>query len=309
MTIRNFLFHRVSEDQDSMWPPMTPRLFESIVAKLSKNYFVVPLESFLKDTKMFKTKREIATILFDDGYKDNIEIAAPILKKYNCPASFYVVTDCINKNIPTWTYILDNIFANTSTTHLSLEYDFAPDHLKSIPLKMSGRGNELVKQIKPWLKNLSNTKRLVVLQSIEEQCNDVPTPSGKMMNWNDINELATEGFIIGSHSHTHPMLASLEDNGEIESELKISGQIIQENIGSFPDTISYPIGSYDSRVMEIAQKQGYKYGLAVEQRFYNYDKDSLFCIPRVELYEESKWKTSLRMNGLYSVLKRYVGRK
>ncbi|MBS1573222.1 MAG: polysaccharide deacetylase family protein [Bacteroidetes bacterium] len=308
MMIRNFLFHRVSEEQDSMWPPMTPRLFESIVAKLSKNYYVVPLENFLKEPAAFKSKGKIATILFDDGYKDNIEIAAPILKKYNCPASFYIVTDCINRNIPTWTYILDNIFANTSTTHLLLEYDFVPKHLKSIPFKISGRSNEVMKQVKPWMKSLSNTKRLAVLQSIEEQCKDVSTPSGKMMDWKDIKELATAGFIIGSHSHTHPMLASLEDKCEIESELKISGQIIQENLGFFPDTISYPIGSYDRRVMQIAQEQGYRFGLAVEQKFYNYNKDNLFSIPRVELYEESKWKTALRMNGLYSVLKKYAGK-
>ena len=42
--------------------------------------------------------------MFDDGYKDNIEYAAPILRQFKCPASFYVVTDCIDRNVPTWTY-------------------------------------------------------------------------------------------------------------------------------------------------------------------------------------------------------------
>ncbi|MBK7956947.1 MAG: polysaccharide deacetylase family protein [Bacteroidetes bacterium] len=35
---------------------------------------------------------------FDDGYLDNLEYAAPILAKYKVPASFYVVTDCIDQN-------------------------------------------------------------------------------------------------------------------------------------------------------------------------------------------------------------------
>ena len=41
----------------------------------------------------------VCTIGFDDGYRDNIDHALPLLKKYGCPASFYVVTDCIDKQV------------------------------------------------------------------------------------------------------------------------------------------------------------------------------------------------------------------
>ena len=55
-------------------------------------------------------------ILFDDGYKDNLDFAAPILSRYQCPASFYVVTQCIDQNIPTWTYQVDYLFQYTRQT-------------------------------------------------------------------------------------------------------------------------------------------------------------------------------------------------
>lgn len=303
MIVRNFLFHRVSYEIDPMWPPMKPSLFSEIISHLIKNFTVVPLEHYLNDPGSFQTKKKIATVLFDDGYKDNIEVAAPILKKHKCPASFYIVTGCIDKNIPTWTYIIDHVCLKTRKQKLELGFDFVPDKFKTLQLQLNNQSNPSVKEIKPWLKKLSNPQRLLIIQSILSQCDDVSMPEKKMMNWNDIRQLDTDGFIIGSHSHTHPMLASLQNESEILDELKISAQRIQEELGKIPKTISYPIGSFDERVLSLSAKAGYKYGLAVEQRFFNIDKDDVFRIPRVELYQEPWWKVRMRMNEVYSRLK------
>lgn len=300
MVIRNFLFHRVSDETDTMWPPMKVALFEKIIDNLTKKFLVVPLENYLSDPKAFSTNKKIATVLFDDGYKDNIEFAAPVLAQYKCPASFYIVTDCIDKNIPTWTYIVDHSLASTRKTELQLDLGFVPEKFKRLGLK---NNNPVIKELKPWMKKLSNPERVKVTEEIVKQCEDVAVPK-KMMDWNDIRQLKSNGFIIGSHSHTHPMLASLQNEEEIVAELKLSTQRIEKETGVFPQTISYPIGSYDERVIRIAKEEGYKYGLAVKQQFYQTAKDDLFQIPRVELYQESWWKTKMRISGMYSRIKK-----
>ncbi len=149
------------------------------------------------------------------------------------------------------------------------------------------------------MKQLSNSDRVQVLNSILKQCNDVPSPQNKMMSWSDIRQLAAEGFHIGSHSHTHPMLAALEDEKEISSELNISFSEIKAHTGKAPVTISYPIGSFDDRVLRLAAEAGYKYGLAVEQKFYRLPADNIMAIPRVELYQEPWWKVNLRVTGIF----------
>jgi peptidoglycan/xylan/chitin deacetylase (PgdA/CDA1 family) len=309
MLIRNFLFHRVSDDVDPMWPPMKPSLFSEIISHLTEKFSVVPLEHYLDDPRSFQSNKKIATVLFDDGYKDNIEIAVPILSKHKCPASFYIVTDCIDKNIPTWTYIIDHVILKTKKLKIELVYDFVPEKFKSLQLQLNNQPNPAVKEVKPWLKQLSNSQRLLVTQSIFSQCDDVLMPENKMMNWNDIRQLDADGFIIGSHSHTHPMLASLQNESEIADELNISGQKIQQELGKFPKSISYPIGSYDERVVSLSAKAGYQYGLAVHQQFFKPGKDDVFKIPRVELYQEHWWKVQMRMNGIYSRLKNIWGKK
>jgi peptidoglycan/xylan/chitin deacetylase (PgdA/CDA1 family) len=295
MIIRNFLFHRVSDEKDELWPPMTPALFEKIIRVLTRTYKVVSLEEWLQDNNHQSAKKKLATVLFDDGYKDNIEYAAPILAKYDCPASFYIVTDCINKNIPTWTYLLDHVLQQTKISQLSIDQEGVPEEFK----KISFSDRATIRKIKPWMKKLSNVHRVQVLNSVLNQCRDVALPQNKMMSWEDIHQLAQAGFQIGSHSHTHPMLAALEDEVEIFNELNLSAEIINENLGKKPLTISYPIGSFDKRVTRLAAQAGYKWGLAVEQKFYRDEQDDKMAIPRTELYEEPWWKVSLRISGIY----------
>ena len=306
MLIRNFLFHRVSNEADPFWPPMQPFYFERIVKLLTSRYHVVPLEEYLLDPAAYsRNGKKLASVLFDDGYKDNIEYAAPILHKYNCPASFYVVTDCIDKNIPTWTYLLDFALQKTQKSKIFLDFDYVSETLKKIVCGQNAERS--VPGIKPWMKQLTNDKRVVVLNTVLEQCDDVDIPGDKMMTWEEVRQLSNQGFIIGSHSHTHPLLASLVDEKEIDDELRVSYAKIVAETGKSPLSISYPIGSFDQRVINTSVAAGYKFGLAVKQTFYKSYPEDLFQIPRVELFQESWLKTMSRILGVYSAVKKVWG--
>ena len=305
MNIRNFLFHRVSPVTDPLWPPMQPDLFEKIIRYLTGNFKVVLLEDYLRNPSQFKNGKNIATVSFDDGYLDNLEIAAPILKKYRCPASFYVVTDSIDQNLPTWTYITDHVFQQEKNK-LSLEGDHVPPAFLNMAWSSTAEGIEWAKKVKPWMKSLPNHHRQEVLNALLKQHKGNDIPRNLMMNWSQVRELDRAGFYVSSHSHTHPMLASLQDEKEILEELQLSASILEKQLGHRPLTISYPIGSFDERVIGAAKQAGYQYGLAVEQRFFRTGSDSEFAIPRVELYQEAWWKSRMRISGLYQTVKKLV---
>ena len=97
--IYNFLFHRVNPKRDALWDPMDVHLFDRCIKYISKNFDVRLAEDIYINGLKNTSRKKVATIMFDDGYKDNFEFAAPILKKYGCKASFYVVTNCIEQNI------------------------------------------------------------------------------------------------------------------------------------------------------------------------------------------------------------------
>jgi len=305
MKVRIFLFHRVSPTKDALWQPMNPHLFERIIIYCKQNYFVTTIEELaLNKVDVSKVKEPVVCIGFDDGYKDNIEYAAPILKKNDCPASFYIVTDCTTKNIPTWTFILDYAFNQTKRKNIVLDFDFLPEHFRKQVWNNEEEKLRYASAIKPYLKTQKYTEWKLIYEAVCSALNDVTIPEKMMMNWDDIRQLYSDGFQIGSHSVTHPLLGKIEENSMLKYELEGSAKKIETEIGQFPITISYPIGSYNSDVMQAAQEVGYQVGLAVNQTFYETKKDSIFAIPRVELYNENWLKTQLRLNGSLEWIKK-----
>lgn len=285
---------------------MGVELFEQCIGYISRNYRVVLFEEFVKSGEYQKYRGEkIASIMFDDGYKDNIEFAAPILKKHGVKASFYVVTDCIDHNRPTWTHTLEYRFQHTRIENLELDFHFLPNDLRvSRPANQSER-IIYVKRLKPFLKTLDHELREIVLRKIDETYNDVGIPS-LMMNWEDLKQLQAEGHYIGSHTRTHCMLGTMQHEDKILDELITSAKRIREMTGRFPESISYPVGSFNQRTKELALRAGYSIGLAVKQNVHQPQKEDLMEVSRIELYNESWWKTWLRMTNLLENIKSLI---
>jgi len=259
------------------------------------------IEDVVSDRSLLRNNKTIATIVFDDGYKDNIQYAADILNKYKVKASFYVVTDCIDQNIPTWTYLLDFLFQRTRNSEIDMGFEFLPESLLVLSLKSHEERIAYARKLKPFLKKVTHQERNEVMKEIVDAFNDVPLPR-MMMNWNDLRELYRGGFYIGSHTRSHCMLGTMDDEKEIWEELNGSGQIIKQELGYFPETISYPVGSFDQTTKRLSKEAGYKLGLAVKQKPYRPEKDDHFEIPRIELYNESWFKTRLRMANMDTAL-------
>jgi peptidoglycan/xylan/chitin deacetylase (PgdA/CDA1 family) len=302
--VRNFLFHRVNPERDKLWDPMDVKLFDKCLKYITQKYEVGLLEDLVLSGDL-KTNTSYATIVFDDGYKDNIEYAAPILDKYNCKASFYVVTDCIERNMPTWTHIIEHSFQYTEIDSIDLRLDFLPIELQVTSLPGQQARLDYIKKLKPFLKKIAHEKRNTVLNKIMEAYHDIELPE-IMMNWQDLRELKQAGHYIGSHTATHCMLGTMTDENEIRNELSRSGKLIEKSLGHFPKTISYPVGSYNDTTIRLSKETGYSIGLAVKQTVYDPGKDDIFEIPRIELYNEPWWKTRLRITNFLEKIKTFI---
>ncbi len=279
-------------------------LFEKCIKYIVNNYEVVQLEDLIGADDYYKDKK-IATLDFDDGYKDNIEYAAPILAKYNCKASFNVVTDCVEKNVLPWTQILNECFQFTNIPNLNIDFDFIPEGLKVKQLPTREDRLQYFKKISKYLMHTSHELRNIVMMRIVLTYQDVEF-SKVMMNWDDIRQLKNAGHNIGSHTTSHCMLGTMTDEDEVRKELSRSGNAIKDNLGFFPKIISYPINSYNETTIRISKEVGYEAGLAVKQDVYEPGKDSIFEMPRIELYNESWLKTKLRISNRLEDIKSLI---
>ena len=72
---------------------VTPEAFAAQMAWLASNQTVISLESAA-------TGGEGVALTFDDGYRDNLINALPILEHYGFPATVFVVSGCLGTTLP-----------------------------------------------------------------------------------------------------------------------------------------------------------------------------------------------------------------
>jgi glycosyltransferase involved in cell wall biosynthesis len=304
--VTTFLLHRVNTAQDPLWNPIHPDHFEQIIIYLKRHFEFVALKDYLLDDYKPKTQKPLCAIGFDDGYRDFLEFALPILEKYDCPSSMYIVTDCIDNDLPPWTYMLNHYFINTEKLRISLNTSNFPGHLKNTTWRTKADRLLYAKQLNPFMKSLDNTIRCVIYEEIIKEFDDVPLPHGLMLTWDEIRELKNHKCEVGSHTVSHPVLSKKLSPNELITELKGSALIIEKQTGIFPATISYPFGAYNAEVKKIAFEAGYKIGVTVNPSPYDSSRHDLLEIPRIELFDEPFIKTRLRINEIVPKLRKIL---
>lgn len=214
------------------------------------------------------------------------------------PCSMYVVTECISKDKPTWTFEIDYLFYNTRKLQIDWTTDvsFIPPEFRKTKFENNKELISFCLKFKQYIKIIPEEKREMLIQDLFNSFNDVHIPSGLMMNWEEINQIMNAGVEVGSHSVTHPPLSTLNTTS-LKKELQQSREDFFKYTSSCPRIISYPLGIYNQNVKEAAQTAGYDYGLAVNHKSFNMDTGDKFEIPRIELYNEPFWKSLLRIEG------------
>jgi len=296
--VTTFLFHRVNTLRDPLWNPMHPEHFEQILVYLKKNFEFVSLKEYLLEDLKPATNKPLCAIGFDDGYRDFLDYALPILKKYDCPSSMYVVTGCIDQDLPPWTYMLNHYFINTHKLSIQLDTKDFPGHLKVTTWRNKSERLLFARQLNPYMKSLSNRIRERIYSEIISELNDVQPPHNLMLNWDELRGLKAHRCEVGSHTVSHPVLSKKLSYDELLTELKQSALAIEKHTGEFPATISYPFGAYNDEVKKASFDAGYKIGVTVNPEPYDSSRHDMFEIPRIELFDEPFIKTKLRINKI-----------
>lgn len=85
------------------------------------------------------------------------------------------------------------------------------------------------------------------------------------MGWEELRELAGEGWEIGSHTRTHPRLTRLDDEA-LRRELRVSRDECEQGLEAPCRSLAYPYGDHDARVIEATAAAGYATAAALSER-------------------------------------------
>jgi len=122
------------------------------------------------------------------------------------------------------------------------------------------------------------------------------------LTWEEIKAMDGSGITFGSHTRTHPALASLSDKA-VAVELLDSKRCIETALGHSIDSIAYPFGScgsFNTVIMKIAAESGYARAYTNIMGINRGDPGSEFSLRRVRIYsEDGPFKLKMKLKGAY----------
>ena len=97
LTVLNY--HQIGDPAND-YSTVSTAAFREQMQYLKQHYRVLPLQEAVQTVSRRGNAERIVAITFDDGYRDNATIAAPILRSLGLPATFFVSTDMIGNARP-----------------------------------------------------------------------------------------------------------------------------------------------------------------------------------------------------------------
>jgi peptidoglycan/xylan/chitin deacetylase (PgdA/CDA1 family) len=219
---------------------------------------VVPLEDALEALAAERPlpPRTVA-ITFDDGYRDNLDLAAPLLQDLGLPATFFLVPGLLSQDVRPWWEIIARGFALARPAVVKWNG-------RALPTR-GRRGRRAFLWLAEHLKVLDLTTR-------EERVDEllhVLQPEGNgggdrlFLDWDGARELVRRGFSVGSHSMRHAIL-SREDPQEQFRDLMSSRRQLEAELDVPVNLLAYPNGTrsdYDANTIRAAARAGHTHAL------------------------------------------------
>jgi peptidoglycan/xylan/chitin deacetylase (PgdA/CDA1 family) len=263
-----FNYHRIGSIADNPYDDgvysATAKAFREQVLFLRRHFDLPPLERVVAAAADgFEFRRPTALITFDDGYRDNYELAYPVLRDCGVPAVFFIPTGYVDHpRIPWWDRIAYAIKHSTAET-LVLDIPARTTwDLRSLPRP------RVVKAVLDVFKQNAGRGEDEFIAHLEERAG-IALPDGMAarrwnMTWDEIREVASGGISIGSHTHTHGILAGMDEAAQLR-ELQTSKSVLEREIGRPVTTVAYPVGiraAFNDTTKRAARRAGYRLGFS-----------------------------------------------
>jgi peptidoglycan/xylan/chitin deacetylase (PgdA/CDA1 family) len=255
-------YHRIREESpaaptlfdDGVFGP-TQSQFDRQVKWLRQNFDVLSESELLEALRLPTFGHRYAAITFDDGYRDNYTLAYPVLRARSVPAIFFVCPEIIDSRRLGWWDVIAYLVKASTRSSITVSGE---------PIRLAGNKAAAIRQLHQWMKlrKASETERL--LPELSEACG-VPLPDAglrdeEVMTWPELVDVSRNGVAVGSHTHTHRVLATVDEETQ-RRELRESKAVLEERLECPVRTLAYPVGGYQHftpATMRIAEECGYE---------------------------------------------------
>lgn len=226
-----FTFHNVVHDVDESCADASLHVGVSSFARyvdwIADTYEVIHAAELIKRIESQRSVQGLSAITFDDAYLGVHKFALPILRTKGLPATVFVISRAADRPAAFWWDELASLGVLNESLRNRCVDEFAGD------------GNEIKASVG------------YEAPTLPEELNSA--------SWREIEEVASESVVFGSHSATHRNLTRLNQE-ELLIELNISRESVMNRLGLEPELIAYPYGLHSEPVIREVANLGFRGG-------------------------------------------------
>jgi peptidoglycan/xylan/chitin deacetylase (PgdA/CDA1 family) len=260
---------------------VTPDFLDAALAAIRADGFAfVCMDEAVERLRSGGGGGRFAAVTADDGYRDNLLEALPVLERHGAPITVYVAPGLTDGNVPLWWDAIEDIAFGGRAIELpdgeTLDCSAAPQAAFARLLKLFTRDAEEARQT-------------AVLKGLSRQAGMDPlrTARADLMDWSELRALAAHPLAtVGAHTVRHANLKRLAPE-DARREIEESRARLEAELGSTPRHFAFPYGSADAAgAREVALVREAGFASAVTTRhgvLHAAHAAHLHALPRISL--------------------------
>ena len=266
---------------------ITPEFLDGLLRRLKNAALdVISLDEMHARYLSGDFRRRFVCMTFDDGYKDLMRFAYPLLKKYELPFALYIPTSFPDRLGELWWLALEAVIAQNSRIGMVINGES-----RFFDCATANDKRDLYDQIYGYLRSMKTEDELrhAVRDLAARHKVDIAAFCRDLcMDWREIIELATDPLVtIGAHTVNHNMLKKMADKSAVRAEMEMSRSVLEAALGRRPQHLAYPVGDPTSagpREFRIAAELGFKTAVTTRPGvLFKAHRDHLTALPRISV--------------------------
>jgi peptidoglycan/xylan/chitin deacetylase (PgdA/CDA1 family) len=289
-------YHRVLPEPDPLLDADCDRAtFLWQMRVLAEGFNVLPLGEALQAARAGALPPRAVAITFDDGYRSLHELALPILRHYGLSATAFVTTGFLSgqdDELSMW----NDVILDAVRTLPGRELDLSAHGLGVFSLRDVAARKHTALRLTEGLKYLPWEQRQALIAQLRQR-SDVALRPDLMLTPPMVRELARNGWEIGAHTVSHPILTCMNDADAAE-EIRASKAHLESIIDAPVRYFAYPNGKpgqdFDDRHVEMARAAGYEAAFTTVHGLVGHGDDP-FRLQRSRPWDRSPLRFTLRL--------------
>lgn len=286
-----FMLHHVRPAREGAFQPnrhleVTPEFLRATLCHLrSRDIDIVSMDELHERLVQGRFARRFAAFTLDDGYRDNVDYALPVLREFDAPLAVYVASDFAEGSGRLWWAALEAVIAKAEqielrTRNAALRLDATTPAAKQAAFD----------RLHDWLRALPGEHDLK--REIEALCAKYGVDMGALcrslcLSWDEVKTFAADPLVtIGAHTISHCNLAKQAEDIAAQ-EMAISRARIEQALERPVQHFAYPYGDREAagmREFALAASAGFKTAVTTRPgMLFAENAGHMTALPRVSL--------------------------